>query len=154
MIKKTIKYHDYDGNEREDDFYFHLTQVEMNKINSDPSLPGGIEESVARSVKNDDRGEMLRIIDLLISRSYGVKLPDGGFVKRNASGLPLYEMFVNTEAYDNLLTELISGGENGIGEFLIGCFPTNTQEMLRTRLVETGKDKVVPLTPVDDPVKA
>lgn len=154
MIKKTIKYHDYDGNEREDDFYFHLTQVEMNKINADPSLPGGIEESVARAVKNDDRGEMLRIIDLLISRSYGVKLPDGGFVKRNASGLPLYEMFVNTEAYDNLLTELISGGENGIGEFLIGCFPTNTQEMLRTRLAETGKDKVVPLTPVDDPVKA
>lgn len=127
MIKKTIKYHDYEGNQREDDFYFNLTQVELNKINSDPSLPGGIEESVNRAAKNEDAGEMLRIIDLLISRSYGVKLPDGSFVKRNSTGLPLYEAFVNTEAYDNLLTELISSGENAVGDFLLGCLPTEAR---------------------------
>lgn len=134
MIKKVIKYHDYEGNEREDDFYFNLTQIELNKINSDPSLPGGIEECVNRAVKTNDAGEVLRILDLLISRSYGVKLPDGSFVKRNASGLPLYEAFVNTEAYDNLLTDLISGGENAVGEFLMGCLPVNAQARVREEL--------------------
>lgn len=134
MVTKRIKYHDYDGKEREDDFYFHMTQIEMNKINSDPSLPGGIEESVNRAVRNNDSGEMLRIIDLLISRSYGAKLPDGSFVKRTATGMPLYEMFVNTEAYDNLLTDLISGGENAIGDFLLGCMPVNAQEKIREEI--------------------
>ena len=64
MIKKTIKYYDYEGNERTDDFYFHLTQVELTKINSDPSLPGGLEESVARASKNTDAGDLLRDDDL------------------------------------------------------------------------------------------
>ena len=121
MIKKTVKYHDYEGNEREDDFYFNLTQIELNKINSDPSLPGGIEECVNRAVKTNDAGEVLRILD-------------GSFVKRNASGLPLYEAFVNTEAYDNLLTDLISGGENAVGEFLMGCLPVNAQARVREEL--------------------
>lgn len=151
MIKKTIQFHDYDGNEREDDFYFNLTQVELNKINSDPSLPGGIEDSVSRAQKNNDAGEMLRIVDMLISRSYGVKLPDGSFVKRNASGLPLYEMFVNTEAYDHLIEGLITN-ENEIVTFLTGCLPKDAQTKVRAKMAEVEnarKENVVKLTPVE-----
>lgn len=150
MIKKTISYHDYEGNERTDDFYFHLTQVELSKINSDPSLPGGLEESVARASKNEDAGELLRIIDLMISRSYGVKLPDGGFVKRNASGLPLYELFVNTEAYDNLLTELIQN-EEGIINFLTGCLTKEAQDKVRAEFAKRKEEEInnVKLTPVE-----
>ena len=150
MIKKTIKYHDYEGNERTDDFYFHLTQVELTKINSDPSLPGGLEESVARASKNSDAGELLRIVDLMISRSYGVKLPDGGFVKRNSSGLPLYELFVNTEAYDNLLTELIQD-EEGIVNFLTGCLTKDAQDKVRAEFAKRKEEEIknVKLTPVE-----
>lgn len=142
MIKKVIEYHDYEGNLRKDDFYFNITQIELNKINTDPSLPGGIEECINRAMKNEDAGEMLRIIDLIISRSYGVKLPDGSFVKRNATGLPLYEAFVNTEAYDNLMTELITSGENTISEFLIGCMPASAQEKLRSELQKRRPEAV------------
>ena len=150
MIKKTIKYHDYEGNEREDDFYFHLTQIEMNKINADPSLPGGIEATIQRCLKNNDAGEMLRVIDMLISRSYGVKLPEGGFVKRNASGLPLYEMFVNTEAYDNLLSELISN-EKSITNFLMGCLTEEARKQVQAQMAKRDEEarKTVKLTPVD-----
>jgi hypothetical protein len=150
MIKKTIQYHDFEGNLREDDFYFHLTQVELTKINSDPSLPGGLEESVARASKNKDAGELLRIVDLMISRSYGVKLPDGGFVKRNSSGLPLYELFVNTEAYDNLLTELIQD-EEGIVNFLTGCLTKDAQDKVRAEFAKRKEEELknVKLTPVE-----
>ena len=130
MIKKTIQYHDYDGNLREDDFYFNLTQVELAKINGDPSLPGGLQASAERAARNNDSGEMVRIIDMMISRSYAMKLPDGAFVKRNASGLPLYEMFVNTEAYDNLMTELVQS-EDGIVNFLTGCLSKETQDKVK-----------------------
>lgn len=150
MIKKTIQYHDYEGNLRTDDFYFHLTQVELTKINSDPSLPGGLEESVARASKNEDAGELLRIVDLMISRSYGVKLPDGGFVKRNASGLPLYELFVNTEAYDTLLEELIKD-EEGIVNFLTGCLTKEAQDRVRAEFAKRKEEEIknVKLTPVE-----
>ena len=148
MIKKTIQYHDYDGNLREDDFYFNLTQVELAKINGDPSLPGGLQESAERASKNNDAGVMIRIIDLMISRSYGMKLPDGGFVKRNASGLPLYELFVNTEAYDSLLEELISS-EDGIVTFLTGCLSKDAQEKVRSEWAKRKENNQdVGLTPV------
>lgn len=150
MITKTIKYHDYEGKEREDDFYFNLTQVELSKINSDPSFPNGIEDTINRAVKNEDRGEMLRIIDMVISRSYGAKLPDGSFVKRNVSGMPLYEVFVNTEAYDNLLTELLQGGDRTITEFLMGCLPTNAREAMQKRIAERKENDGVKLTLVKD----
>lgn len=145
MIKKTIQYHDYEGNLREDDFYFNLTQVELAKINGDATLPGGLQASAERAARNNDSGEMVRIIDMMISRSYGMKLPDGSFVKRNASGLPLYEMFVNTEAYDNLMTELVQS-EDGIVNFLTGCLSKETQDKVKAewaRRKEAGE-----LTPV------
>lgn len=151
MIKKVIKYHDFEGNEREDDFYFHLTQVELEKINADPSLPGGLQAAIDRATRNQDAGEMLRIIDMVISRSYGVKLADGGFVKRNPSGLPLYEMFVNTEAYDNLLSELINSGDKVVEEFLMGCLTAGAQEKVRAEMAKREEEarKTVQLTPVD-----
>ena len=32
MLKKTIKYTDYDGNEREEDFYFNLSKAEITEM--------------------------------------------------------------------------------------------------------------------------
>lgn len=150
MIKKSIKYHDYEGNLREDDFYFHLTQVELTKINSDPRFPGGIEESAARANKNEDAGMMLEIVDTLISRSYGVKLADGSFVKRDPTGLPLYERFVNTEAYDALMTELIQD-EDGIVAFLTGCLTKDAQDKVKAEMAKRQEEAAqnVKLTPVE-----
>ena len=150
MIKKTIQYHDYDDNLREDDFYFHLTQVELGKLNSDPSVPGGLEESVIRASKNNDAGEMLRVVDLMISHSYGVKLPDGSFVKRSPSGLPLYESFVNTEAYDNLMNELIRS-EEGIVNFLTGCLTKDAQDRVKAEWAKRKEEEKqkMKLTPVE-----
>ena len=150
MIKKTIKYHDFEGEEREDDFYFNLTNIEMNKLDSDPSLHGGFEKTIARIQKNKDAGELLRVIDLLISRAYGVKLPDGSFVKRNASGLPLYEMFVNTEAYDNLMLELIQD-DNIVTTFLTGCLTKDAQDRVKAKMAEIDAERraQMKLTPID-----
>lgn len=152
MIKKTIKYHDYEDNEREDDFYFNLTQVELGKLNSDPSLPGGLQESMNRAVKREDSGELLRIVDLMISHAYGVKLPDGSFVKRGVSGLPAYEAFVNTEAYDNLMMELVQGEDN-IVNFLIGCLTKDAQDKVRAEWSKRKEESIqnVKLTPIENP---
>ena len=42
------------------------------------------------------------------------------FVKKAPNGQPLSDFFVNTEAYDNLMSELLSG-DNNLINFLMGC---------------------------------
>ena len=128
MIKKTITYEDFNGEKRTKDFYFHMNQVEFAKLNSE--VPGGLEKRIQDIIANEDQGAMLRLVDLLVSRSYGERDDeDGGFTKIGKNGRPLYEKFVNTSAYDNLIIELIQGEKN-IVTFLSGIMPKEVQAKL------------------------
>lgn len=125
MIKKTITSEDFDGNQKTKDYYFHMNQVEFAKLNSE--VPGGLEKTIQDIIANQDQGAMLRLVDLLVSRSYGERdEEDGGFTKIGKNGRPLYEKFVNTSAYDNLIIELIQGEKN-IVTFLSGIMPKEVQ---------------------------
>jgi hypothetical protein len=44
MIKKTIKFTDYDGNERSDDYYFNFTKAEV--VEMEASETGGIIQAL------------------------------------------------------------------------------------------------------------
>ena len=46
MLKKTIKYTDYDGNEREEDFYFNLSKAEVTEM--ELSKEGGMSEYIKK----------------------------------------------------------------------------------------------------------
>ena len=48
MIKKTITYSDFNGNERTEDFYFNLTKAEITKM--ELSTKGGLAEMIQRIV--------------------------------------------------------------------------------------------------------
>jgi hypothetical protein len=126
MIKKTITYEDFEGNKKTRDFYFHMNQVEFAKLNGE--IPGGLEKRIQEIIADQDQDAMLRMIDLLVSRSYGERDEDG-FTKIGRNGRPLYEKFVNTSAYDNLIIELISGEKNIVG-FLSGIMPKEIQAKL------------------------
>lgn len=49
MLKKTIKYVDYDGREREDDFYFNLNKAEITEMQM--STQGGFAEYIQKIIK-------------------------------------------------------------------------------------------------------
>lgn len=127
MIKKTITYEDFSGNKKTKDFYFHMNQVEFAKLNGE--IPGGIENRINEIIADRDQDAMLRMIDLLVSRSYGRFDDDDEFTKIDRNGRPLYEKFINTDAYDKLIIELITG-ENNIVEFLRGIMPKEIQTKL------------------------
>lgn len=117
MISKTIKYHDFDGDEREDTFYFSLNETQFAKLNG--MFPGGLEAYTAKVTKDKNADEMYHIIDTIVTSAYGER-SGSNFVKKAPNGQPLSDFFVNTEAYDNLMTELLSG-ENNLINFLMGC---------------------------------
>lgn len=119
MIKKTITYSDFNGNERTEDFYFNLTKAEITKM--ELSIKGGLAEMIKRIVDAQDTPAIIEVFEDLIKRSFGVKTPDGrGFVKK-AEDL---ESFIATEAYSQLFMELATDAE-AAAAFVNGVVPAD-----------------------------
>ena len=122
MIKKTITYHDYNGVERTEDFYFNLNKAELMKM--EMAIKGGMAEMIQRIVAAQDAPAIIEVFEVfedLIKRSYGVKTPDGrGFLKK-AEDL---EAFMSTEAYSILFMELATDADKA-AEFVNGIVPAD-----------------------------
>lgn len=119
MIKKTITYTDYNGVERKEDFYFHLTKAEITKM--EMSTSGGLAEMINRVVAAQDQPAIIKIFEDLIQKSYGVKTPDGrGFVKRKED----LDSFISTEAYSMLFMELATDAD-AAAKFVNGVVPND-----------------------------
>lgn len=124
MIKKTITYSDFNGNERTEDFYFNLTKAEITKM--ELSIKGGLAEMIQRIVAAQDTPAIIEVFEDLIKRSYGVKTPDGrGFIKR-AEDL---EAFTCTEAYSQLFMELATDSD-AAAKFVNGVVPADMAKQI------------------------
>ena len=69
MFKKTIKYVDFDGNERKEDFYFNLTKAELLEMQM--SMEGGLKGYLERIIKTHSQPELINMFKELIMRAYG-----------------------------------------------------------------------------------
>lgn len=105
MLKKTIKYTDYNGEEKEQDFYFHLNKAEL--LEMELSAEGGLEETIKRLMDAKDGKEIVAMFKKLILQSYGVKTVDGRFEKSEE----LSKKFSETAAYPELYYELATNSE-------------------------------------------
>lgn len=126
MITKTIKYVDYNGNEREEKFYFNLTKAEITEINFDLSSDGvSLQDKLKKMIDEKDSAGIFKFFKLLIVKSYGEKSDDGKrFIKTDDMGIG----FTQTEAYNVLLEELLSAEDGSLAvEFVKGIVPADIQ---------------------------
>ena len=119
MIKKTITYEDYNGNERKEDFYFNLSKAEVMEM--EMSTSGGLAEMIQRVVAAQDQVSIIKIFKDLILKAYGVKSPDG---KRFIKSQELSDEFSQTEAYSQLFMELATNAD-AAADFVNGIVPAN-----------------------------
>ena len=125
MLKKTIKYEDYNGTEREEDFYFNLTKAELMEM--EMSTTGGLAEMIQNIVKAQDAPAIIKVFKDLVLKAYGEKSADGKrFVKVNDAGVPLSIAFSQTEAYSQLFMELATDAEVA-ANFVNGIIPANIE---------------------------
>lgn len=118
MLKKTITYTDYDGNERTEDFYFNLTKAEVAEM--EMSYTGGMVKMLEKIVAEQDSKRIIEIFKDLILMSYGEKSPDG---KRFVKSQEIRDSFSQTEAYSDLFMELATDAE-AASAFVNGILPT------------------------------
>jgi len=119
MLKKTIKYTDYDGNERTEDFYFNLSKAELTEM--ELSVKGGLKKMLDKIIAEQDGKRIIELFKDLILRSYGEKSSDG---KRFVKTQELRDAFGQTEAYVELFMELASDAEAAT-LFVNGVVPQN-----------------------------
>lgn len=119
MLKKTIKYTDYNGVEREEDFYFNLSKAELTEMEA--TAVGGYGNMLEKIVASKDNKQIVEIFKDIILKAYGEKSPDG---KRFIKSKELSEAFSQTEAYVELFMELALN-EEAAAEFVNGIIPAN-----------------------------
>ena len=128
MIKEPITYTDYNGTERTEDFYFHLTKAEIMKM--ELGVKGGLAEAINRIIAAQDTPAIIEVFEDLIKKSYGVKTPDGrGFLKRPED----LEAFMATEAYSILFMKL-STDADAAAKFINGVVPADMSQKNATIL--------------------
>jgi len=128
MLKKTITYVDYNGEERKEDFYFNLTKAEVMEM--ELSTTGGLAEMIQRIVAAKDAPAIIKIFKDLVLKAYGEKSPDGKrFMKVDANGTPLYVAFSQTEAYSQLFMELATDAD-AAAAFVNGIIPADMAKQI------------------------
>lgn len=104
MFKKTIKYTDFNGTERSENFYFHMSLPEMARLEAKcggKTVPGYVKQLVA----DQDVEEIIRFIEEIVLTSYGKKSDDG---KQFLKSKVVREEFEYSQAYAELFEELFT----------------------------------------------
>ena len=136
MIEKKIQYHDLDGDLREDSFYFSMNETQFARVNA--MFPGGLQDYTLKAAKDKDPDAMFHVIDTIVREAYGEKV-NSNFVKVAPNGQKLADFFINTEAYDTLLIELMKSEDN-LMAFLTGCLNKNAQDRVKAEWEKAKSD--------------
>ena len=103
MIKKTIEFMNYDGELIKEDYYFHLTKVDVIKMAAKVGMD--LVEYLEQMVDRKDAMEIIEFLETIILLSVGKRHATSGSFYRNKA---LTEEFEYSNAYAELFEELMT----------------------------------------------
>lgn len=116
MYKIHQKYEDFNGNEREEDFYFNLSKAEL--LEMELSEEGGMDKRLNRLISSQDMKEAIKVFKAIVLMSYGVKKDDGRFVKNQE----IRDAFTQSAAYSEIFMDLATDVDKA-QKFINGILP-------------------------------
>lgn len=119
MYKKTIKYVDYNENERSEDHYFNLNETELTKL--ELSVNGGFKERLERLIQQQNIPEVVKEMEAIVELAYGVKSADGKTIDKDRKH---WLSFVQSEAYNVFFQEVMFNAENA-AKFINAIVPAH-----------------------------
>lgn len=117
MLKKTITYEDFNGEEVTEDFYFNLSPAELVEL--EVSAQDGFAETLKKIIAEENGKLIIEHFKKIILLSYGQKSEDG---KRFIKSQELRDAFSQTNAYSALFVELATSA-NAAADFINGVVP-------------------------------
>jgi hypothetical protein len=103
MFKQNIAYVDFNGVERKEDFYFHLSLPEVTRLEAEIGRP--MDVHVKDLVSNQDLKTLIDFLEKLILNSFGRKTSDGkSFLKSKELRLEFEYSQAYAEMFEMLLT--------------------------------------------------
>jgi len=101
MVKETIEYTDYDGNQRVEEFWFNLNRAEMLDLQG--SVEGGYDRYMEQLMHATKAGEAMEVFKNILLKAYGRKSLDGRKFEKSPE---ITADFVATQAYSDLYVGL------------------------------------------------
>lgn len=140
MFKHNIKYTDYNGNERNEVYYFNLSKAELMEM--ELSTQAGVDEMIRMMIATNDNAKIVQTFKDLILKSYGIKSEDG---KRFIKSQELREQFEQSEAYSEFFMAMIANEDSLQTKFINGVIngsnvPNLSEEDAIAKLKELGYD--------------
>jgi hypothetical protein len=142
LIKKTVRYIDFNDEWVKEDLYFHLSKPEI--IELEVSVPQGFEAWVTEITEKEDKAELFRMFTMFIRKGYGVRSLDG---KRFTKNPQLVEEFLSSNAYEALFMDVLTDTDKLV-EFFQGILPKGLDEDVKKLIA--ADPKVTSLTAVED----
>lgn len=131
MLSKTIKFLDYNKQEREQTFHFNLNKAETMMWMSTTG-EYTLDKVLLRLSEERNGRRIMEIFEDLIHRSYGRKSMDGiCFEKSEEMWLEFYQ----SEAYSELFTELVTDAKKAAA-FVNGIIPQAIAQEVTKTLME------------------
>lgn len=124
MLRKEVKYKDFDGNDRKDVLWFHLNEVEITEMDLETS--GGLVKYMESIIDTNDVNQLIAIFKDLLIRSYGERSMDGKHFYKDDK---IRNEFVSSAAYPVLYMEMVSDANKAV-EFINGIVPSNIREQM------------------------
>ena len=130
MLKKTVKYEDFDENTREETLYFHISKTELTDM--ELKTPGGLANKL-QNISSASGAEIMDLFKEIILRAYGEKAEtESGqvlFIKKK-NGVALRDNFEQSLAFDALFSELLTDPDKAAA-FVNGVLPNDLVEKAR-----------------------
>ena len=148
MYKKTIKYVDFNGTERTEDFYFDISETELVLL--DAKTPEGFLEHMTAVGNKQDKQEIMELFTNFLHLAYGEKSPDGRYFDKSDE---ISRRFEHSAAYNVLFLELLQDSKKAAA-FVNAVLPFNSEQhkefdkMVTQKLEEIQKKEKTSETPV------
>lgn len=111
MFKRTVRYKDFNGQDRSEDLWFHISKTEFTKLEF--STPGGFSNKITRvmeKAQNNPEGyELMELFNEIIDLAYGVRSEDGLRFRKSPE---ILADFHDSACYDTFVFDLMSNPDS------------------------------------------
>lgn len=135
MIKQTIKFENFDGEEVFEDHYFNISKKKFLELEATYQSDGGFAKYLMKVADTANALEAMKAFELLVDASYGVRSPDGRRFHQSEAAL---QDFKASPAYDEFIVQLMMDPNKAV-DFFSGTLPNNFKASLGDRQGEADE---------------